>query len=376
MRGVAENMSRGIIGVIGSHHPHEANLDMARPTIIDLAKAAGVSTATVDRVLNGRSNVREETVRRVHEAAETIGYHGANVIRYRLLADKPEFRLGLVLQKPRHAFYQDVLRIFEAQARGCMLRRVQIVARFAETARPEELAEILLSFKGRVDAVAATGLDHHLVTQAVQTLRGNGMPVYALLSDFAQGVRESYFGTNNLKVGRIAGWFISKLARHPGKVGLFVGGPRFHGHELRETGFRSFFRDAAPDFQLLDTQINLETRQLTYEATSDLLARHPDLVGLYVAGGGMEGAIQAVREARSDLSVAPQVVLIVNELTPESQSGLQDQTVSVVLGTPIRQLAADLIGQMIATSEKGMAEMPGQRFFPSEVWTPESEFMR
>ncbi|HRM74265.1 MAG TPA: LacI family transcriptional regulator, partial [Paracoccus sp. (in: a-proteobacteria)] len=77
-------------------------------------------------------------------------------------------------------------------------------------------------------------------------------------------MRESYFGTNNLKVGRIAGWFISKLARHPGKVGLFVGGPRFHGHELRETGFRSFFRDAAPDFQLLDTQINLETRQLTY----------------------------------------------------------------------------------------------------------------
>ncbi|MBP8930006.1 MAG: LacI family DNA-binding transcriptional regulator [Paracoccus sp.] len=345
---------------------------MSRPTIIDLAKAAGVSTATVDRVLNGRHNVREETVRRVHEAAEAIGYHGANVIRYRLLADKPEFRLGLVLQKPRHAFYQDVLSIFEAQARACMLRRVQIVSRFAETARPEELAEILLSLKGRVDAVAATGLDHHLVTQAVQTLRGSGMPVYALLSDFAQGVRESYFGTNNLKVGRIAGWFISKLARQPGKVGLFVGGPRFHGHELRETGFRSFFRDAAPDFQLLDTQINLETRQLTYEATSDLLARHPDLVGLYVAGGGMEGAIQAVREARA----APRVVLIVNELTPESQSGLQDQTISVVLGTPIRQLATDLIALMIATSEKGMAEIPGQRFFPSEVWTPESEFMR
>ncbi|WP_114347818.1 LacI family DNA-binding transcriptional regulator [Paracoccus lutimaris] len=345
---------------------------MSRPTIIDLAKAAGVSTATVDRVLNGRQNVREETVRRVHDAAEAIGYHGANIIRYRLLADKPEFRLGLVLQKPRHAFYQDVLRIFEAQARACMLRRVQITARFAETARPEELAEILLSFKGRVDAVAATGLDHHLVTQAVQTLRGGGMPVYALLSDFAQGVRESYFGTNNLKVGRIAGWFISKLARQPGKVGLFVGGPRFHGHELRETGFRSFFRDAAPDFRLLDTQINLETRQLTYEATSNLLARHPDLVGLYVAGGGMEGAIQAVREAQA----ASRVVLIVNELTPESQSGLQDQTISVVLGTPVRQLAADLIALMIATSEKGMAETPGQRFFPSEVWTPESEFMR
>ncbi|MFV0358990.1 LacI family DNA-binding transcriptional regulator [Tropicimonas sp.] len=344
---------------------------MSRPTISDLAKAAGVSTATVDRVLNGRQNVREETVRRVHEAAEEIGYHGANAIRYRLLADKPEFRLGLVLQKPRHAFYQDVLHVFEAQARASSLRRVQVSARFAETAEPAELAELLLSMKGRVDAVAATGLDHHLVTQAVQELRGRGIPVYSLLSDFAQGVRESYFGTNNLKVGRIAGWFIARLARGPGKVGLFIGGSRYHGHQLRETGFRSYFRDEAPEFQLLDTQINLETRALTYEAMKNLLERNPDLVGLYVAGGGMEGAIEAVREARA----APPLVLIVNELTPESQLGLQDGTVSVVFGTPVRQIAGDLVAQMIATSERGMADTPGQRFFAPEIWTPESEFM-
>lgn len=345
---------------------------MSRPTIADLARAAGVSTATVDRVLNGRLQVREETVRRVHEAAEQIGYHGANMIRYRMLADKPEFKLGLVLQKPRHAFYQDVLRIFEAEARACVMRRVHLTSRFAQTAQPEELAEILMSLKGRVDAIAATGLDHHLVTKAVQDLRQAGTPVYAMLSDFAQGVRESYFGSNNLKVGRVAGWLISRIAASPGKVAVFIGGSRFHGHELRETGFRSFFRDAAPQFQLLDTQINLETRPLTYEATMNLLSRHEDLVGLYVAGGGMEGAIEAVREK----AASPRVVLVVNELTPESQAGLQDQTVSIVLRTPIRALAADLIAQMITTSEKGMAETPGQRFFAAEIWTPESEFMR
>ena len=126
---------------------------MSRPTIADLAKAAGVSTATVDRVLNGRHNVREETVRRVHEAAEQIGYHGVNVIRHRLWADKPEFRLGLVLQKPRHHFYQQVLAIFEAQARACTERRVRVIPRFVESTRPEELAEILrgLSLPARLD---------------------------------------------------------------------------------------------------------------------------------------------------------------------------------------------------------------------------------
>ena len=344
---------------------------MDRPTIADLAKAAGVGTATVDRVLNGRQKVREETVRRVHEAAEKIGYHGANIIRHRMLADKAEFRLGLILQKPKHAFYQETQRIFEAQARACTLRRVQVTTKFMDDPSPEELARLLASMKGRVDAVAATGIDHHAVTRVVQDLRSAGIPVYSLLSDFAQGVRESYFGTNNIKVGRIAGWFISRLSRQPGKVGVFIGGPRFHGHELRETGFRSYFRDTAPQFQMLETQINLETRKLTYEATANLLSRHDDLIGLYCAGGGMEGAIQAVREMRKP----GEFVLIVNELTPDSLAGLHDGTLSVVLATPVRQIAADLIVQMIETSEKGFAEVPGQRFFPALVWTPESEIM-
>lgn len=344
---------------------------MARPTIADLAQAAGLSTATVDRVLNGRHNVREETVRRVYRAAEEIGYHAANVIRHRMLADHPELRLGLVLQKPRHHFYQEVLAVFERQARATMQSRVQIVPRFVATTQPDELVEVLMSLKGRVNAIAASGQDHHQVTQAVQDLRAGGIPVFSLLSDFAQGVRESYFGTNNLKVGRIAGWFISKLARQPGKVAIFIGGSRFHGHELRETGFRSFFRDQGPNFQLLDTQINLETRQLTYEATKNLLARHDDLVGLYCAGGGMEGAIEAVREAQA----GNRIVLIVNELTPDSQAGLRDGAVSIVLGTPIRDLADQVIATVAATASHGLSPLPGQRFFPSEVWTPESDMM-
>ena len=36
---------------------------------------------------------------------------------------------------------------------------------------------------------------------------------------------------------------------------------------------------------------------------------------------------------------------------------------------------ANLIVQMIETSEKGFAEVPGQRFFPALIWTPESEIM-
>lgn len=341
---------------------------MRRATIADLAREAGVSVATVDRVLNGRLKVREETALKVHEAARRIGYHGEGAIRSRILAAVPELHLGFVLQKERQAFYQNFAAALADQARAHTRHRLRLTIRFVESTMPGELAGILASMAGKVQAVAATGLDHHDVTRAVADLRSRGIPTFSLLSDYAQGLRESYVGLNNLRVGRAVGWLMSKIAVRPGQIGIFIGGHRYHGHELRETGFRSYLREYAPSFELLDPQINLETRQLTYEATHAMLETHQDLVGIYCAGGGMEGAITALREAGR----ASDVTLVVNEITEESHEALQDGTVSIVIGTPLRQLCAELIPLMVNTVENGMAETPGQRFLPFEVWTPES----
>ena len=55
-----------------------------------------------------------------------------------------------------------------------------------------------------------------------------------------------------------------------------------------------------PDLEVLESIVNLETRQLTYETTLALLRKHPDLRGIYCAGGGMEGAIAALREVEEE----------------------------------------------------------------------------
>ncbi|MFT4014679.1 MAG: LacI family DNA-binding transcriptional regulator [Paracoccus sp. (in: a-proteobacteria)] len=341
---------------------------MKRPTIHDLAKAAGVSVATVDRVLNGRLKVREETARKVSTAAERIGYHAATAIRQRVLADLPEYHLGIVLQKERHAFYQEFADKLHQAAQQFREARIRLTAIYTQTSEPAELAGILLQLAGKVQAVAASGLDHHDVTNAVAALRGRGVPVFSLLSDFAQGEREGYFGTNNMKVGRSAGWLMSKVAIRPGKIAVFIGGHRYHGHALRETGFRAYLREYAPDFEPLDAIVNLETRQLTREALAGVMSRHPDLVGVYCAGGGMEGAIAALREAGQ----GDRIACIVHELTPESRQALLERCISGVFQTPLKDLCTELMITVVHTIEQGMAENPGQRFIAPTLWTPES----
>lgn len=339
-----------------------------RPTIQDLAAASGVSAATVDRVLNGRLKVREETARRVYEAARAIGYHAAPLLAQRLQPDLRRVRFGFVLHKERQAFYQAFSQQIQRAVEQVPGVRGEVIIEYAASQSPGDFARLMAGMKGRADAVGATAVTHHEVTAAVEDLTQSGIPCFALLNDFAQGVRQHYVGLNNLKVGRIAASMLATAVHRPGKLAVFVGGYRWHGHELRETGFRSYIRELAPQFTILDTLVNLETRQLTYEATLDLLGRHPDLSGIYLAGGGMEGAIAALRETRAPGEVA----LVVNELTPESRSALQDRYVTMVISTPLEKLCREFVALMIQAVQTGGASIPGQHFLQPELYIPES----
>lgn len=339
-----------------------------RPTIQDLADAAGVSVATVDRVLNGRLKVREETARKVSEAAQRIGYHGVNLIEQRLRADLPELRMGFVLQKERHAFYQTLAAEITHAAEQLARTRGRARVTFAQSQSPAETAKLMLQMADKADAVGAVAVNHSRVTEAVIALQDKGIPTYAMFNDFAQGERTGYVGMNNMKVGRIAAWMLGTAAPRPGKIAVFVGGPRWHGHALRETGFRSHFREARPEFHLMETLVNMETRKLTYDATRTLLKENSDLVGLYLAGGGMEGAIQAIRELRKPGEVA----MVVNELTPESRSALSDGFLTMVIATPLRAVCTELMGMMRAHVLGPEAQGPGQLFLDPVIYVPES----
>ena len=340
----------------------------SRPTIQQLAEAAGVSVATVDRVLNGRLKVREETARKVYDAARAIRYHGSELIRHRMQAELPAMTLGFLFQKRRQPFYLAFADEARKAVENCGRVRGTAAIEFTDEPSTEAVLDKLSDLAKKADAIAFVSPDHHSITTMVRDLRGQGKPVFSLLSDFAQGVRNHYIGLDNIKVGRTAAWFISKTAQRPGKVALFVGGFRWHGHELRETGFRSFFREYAPEFDVLDTYVNLDTRAVTEEAARGLLHRQPDLVGLYVAGGGMEGAIKAIRESTQDLP--PSVV--VNELTADSAAALQDHLIIAAISTPLAKLSGRVVDMMVDAKLEEREGTSGQLFLPFDLHVPES----
>lgn len=339
-----------------------------RPTIKDVALAAGVSASTVDRALNGRSTVSGDTMRKIADAAHRVGYHGKGIFQGKLDKPLPELRLGFVLLKKSQQFYRDFAEHIEAAAALSQDYRITVDIRFSTSQSPDEFSNLLRELGRDCDALACTAVNDPRLDRVVQQLKDDGVAVVALLNDFAQGIRKNYIGLNNLKVGRLAGWIVEKTVHQSGKLAIFVGGNRWHGHDLREVGYRSFIRESNRDFTVLDTLVNLETRQVTYEATRDLLQRHPDLLGIYVAGGGMEGAIAAVRE----MHPAPKIALVVNELTAESSAGLIDGYVTMVIATPLQELCQNLIELMVQSVTETEDGMTGQTFLDPRIVLPES----
>jgi len=329
-----------------------------RKTLADLAAAAGVSVATVDRVLNARHRVREPTAERVLQAAQAIGFHATALLKRRA---SPVRTFGFLLQKP-DAFYRQLGADIAAEAER--MTQARVVIDYVTELSPIAIAQALAKMGERADAVAVVSVDHSRVSDAVAALRAAGKPCFALISDLTAPARAGYVGRDNRREGRTAAWLIAKTAARPGQVGVIVGSHRYLAQETCEMSFRAFLREHGPQFELIEPLVNLDDSRLAYGAMSELIARRPDLVGLYVAGGGADGVVAAARDETKPGALA----IVCHELTPRNREGLIDGVLTAVLGTPNFELARRALEAMSRAVEQGPPETPMQILTPFDIF--------
>ena len=341
-----------------------------RVTIAQVAKVAGVSLSTVDRVLNGRAPVRIDTAKHIQAVAESLNFQGAGIIRERVQGKRIRHRLGFLLEQPDSAFYQ-TLGSYLADATADKPRECEsAVVEYMSDLSPEAVSKRLRDLGTRVSAIAVVSADHALINKEIDDLRKKGVPVFALISDLSTPSRAGYAGLDNRRVGRTAAWFITKMAKMPGKIAISVGSHRFQCQELCEMSFRSYMRENAPDFELLEPLVTLESNELAEEGMRELMYRHPDIVGVFVAGGGAEGVIRALKDHSKGFDgIAP--VGVARELTRGILDGLHGGYMSAVLSHPLYTLAHRLLDGMILALDNPSSGLQ-QLVVQMDIQTPDS----
>lgn len=299
------------------------------PRIADVAARAGVSTATVDRVVNGREGVRPATAQRVLRAAAELDYS----VDPALAATAPSrpMRLAFLLPAGTNRYLSHLGRLIGTSGDLFASFRMQARVEFVDGFKPELLARHLRKTAREVDGIALMALEHPAVREAVDGLVERGVPAVTLISDVANSRRAAYIGLDNRAAGRTAAFLIARFVGRrsgPGpKLALIAGSRSYRAHEEREMGFLSFVEQFPAGIEVLGLREGHDDVARNYRQAKMLLAQHPDVAGLYNIGGAPEGIARALKEAGRDQDV----VFVGHGLTPETRPLLIDGTMDAVI---------------------------------------------
>jgi LacI family transcriptional regulator len=278
--------------------------------IREIAVQAGLSEATVDRVLNGRGGVRASTVAEVNQAIEDLHRQ-----RTQLRLAGRTFVVDLVVDAPVQ-FSSGVRAALEAELPG--IRPAVIRSRFHLT----EAAPV-------ADIVATLG---RIATRGSQGVVG--IPVVTFVTDLPVSPRTAYVGIDNRAAGATAAYLIDQwLGDASGTVLVTRGDGSFRGEDEREMGFRATQRSVAPNRRQVDL-VNTDGRDDLHRLVLDALAAHPDIVAVYsmYAFGGNRAVVDAFAEAGRTYRV-----FVAHDLHEHNLALLHDGHLSAVLHHDLRQ---------------------------------------
>ncbi|WP_051356689.1 LacI family DNA-binding transcriptional regulator [Azorhizobium doebereinerae] len=311
----------------------------ARPAharLPDVARRAGVSTATVDRVLNKRPGVRAITVQRVLKAAAELNY----ILESEIAPPVAPLRLVFLLPAGTNRFLGLLGRLIAASAADLAERQIHARVEYIKSFNPELLARALLQHGRHADGIAFMALEHPAVREAVNALAEKGVPTVTLISDLGGARRVACVGLDNRSAGRTAGYLIARfIGARKAKVAMIAGSLSYRAHEEREMGFLHLFEEMFPQIEVVGLREGQDDEARNYRQTRQFLAQHPDLAGLYNIGGGAAGVGKALREMRRS-----DVVFVGHGLTPDTRALLLDGTMDAVITQNPESAIASCVG--------------------------------
>jgi len=323
-------------------------------TIRDVARAAGVGVATVSRVLNNSGPVRDETRRRVEEAARRLGYvpHGAA----RSLITRRTQTLGVLLPDLYGEFYSELMRGLDQEAR----RRGYYLLVSGMHADPKEIRTIVGAMRGRVDGLILMAphlsqelLKEHLPQDVALVLIGARAP----------------FPCDTVRVDNLAGAraAVAHLICQGHQRIAILSGP-LSNQEARERleGYRLALQEAGISVR---PELEVEgdfTEASGYELGRRILSLAPSAV--FVANDAMAiGLLRFLHEA--GVHVPDQLALVGFDDIPMAR---YTRPALTTVQSPISELGARAVRLLEEALAEGSGHVPGDIVLPTRLVVRES----
>ena len=256
-------------------------------TIRDVARAAGVSVATVSRAFNDSGPVHAETRQRIRDVAQAMRYVPNSAAR--TLTTSKANACGVLLPDLYGEFYSEVIRGIDQTAR----RHGHHVLVSSSHDDQAELEAAVRAMRGRVDGLILMLPD--VDVHAVAANLPEQLPV--VLINAADG--DGAFDTISLdNYGGAYAMVRHLLAQGRERVAIITGGPRNRDARERLRGYSAALWDAGAEWRADWEIVGDFTEAGGYRAGKALVALEPRPNAVFAANDAMAiGAMSAFREA-------------------------------------------------------------------------------
>jgi LacI family transcriptional regulator len=331
-------------------------------TILDVAKLAGVSTATVSRVINSPESVREETRKRVTRAMAVCNYKYNALARG--FATKRSNTIGLIIPTINNPVFAESTRGVQDCAGE---KKTQVILGNTYYQYDQEEGLIKTLREKQVDGLIITSTNPR--GRIIKTLQDEGFPFVLLYSTIKKGLVWAV-GIDNFQGGYRATQHLIELGHH--RIGMVAGTFSISDRSFhRWHGYRQCLKDHGITYEkqlLAQTEYSLTGGR---DSVKKLLSipKPPTAVFCsndYLALGAMKGAREMGLNLPENLSIM----------------GFDDiQIASYVIPglTTIRQPAyemgkqgAELLFQRINADPADGGPVPVQRMLDSSLIVRES----
>ncbi len=294
----------------------------------EIALQAGVSLATVDRVLHQRPGVRAATKRRVHQAQAELERQQAQIgLQGR------RFLVDLVMETPER-FSRMVRDALEGAVQRMHPAVFRIREHLAETMSLDDLVDTLDAIGRRGShGVLLKAPDVAPVREAVTRLHARGIPVVTLVTDIHHPARLAYVGLDNRSAGLTAAYLMDAwLGADAADVLISSSDRRFQGESERIDAFVEAWKSARPASRVRIVTAGHGLHDPTAAAVARMLARHPRVAATYSVGGANAAILAAFERARR-----PCRVFIGHDLDQDNLALLRARRLSAVLHHDLRR---------------------------------------
>ncbi|NRA55092.1 MAG: substrate-binding domain-containing protein [Gammaproteobacteria bacterium] len=321
-------------------------LDIPKKTTLkQVAARAGVSLATVDRVISNRTKVSSHTRERVIAAMQELSADAQEQSAQTKSQSKSQSRplsYGFVMESGT-PFLNSIEQVVDSIGDSYSALNTTFSTYSLSMFNLPDYLALLQQAAAKHDGLILVCREDAAISSAVNKIMAQGTPIVCLTTDLSDTTRLGYIGMNHASAGRTAGHLMGRfIGKTAGEVVLVVSAS-YRAQYERELGFRRIIREEFPNLTIRESLNNHDLDEESYGSLITLFNSGTKPLGVYSVAGGTSGVANAIKK----MGWTNDVVYIGHELNESSYTLLSNNEIDVIIDQDLRAEAVAAVNVLL-----------------------------